>query len=389
MSQSPQEKRNTFSIVALSQQAVASIGVHYGMSLLQTAGKLTAFLKNKLAIDAVVDLSLARHLSLLEAGEEFVERFRQGKLLTISSACPGWVTYAEKTQPSDVLNAISTVRSPQAIIGAIAEQLRPAGDNRQVWLTTIMPCHDKKLEASRPDFVTTHADNVNRKEVDCVMTTGELIDFIKQTSFSLTEAETLPFNKLNSASSPGQFGVAVGSGSGGYAEFILRKAAKELLGITLPDHPIITQKLSKSGDLKTATVSNEDGSKQLKFATAYGFRCLQSILRKVRRGECTYNYIELMACPGGCNNGGGQLPPKSISTEDQRSLKQQNNDHLAKVNATFSEAPVVKDPLVIPGVQKLYRDGLGGHPYSVEAKNQLTMPIQSRKNASGAASLSW
>lgn len=372
-----------FMVVGLSQQAVASIAVHYGMSLEDTARRLAGFLRTKCNFDAVVDLSFPRYLAHLEAAEEFLERYRAGKKLTVTSACPGWVTYAEKTQGSDILDCISTVRSPQGIFGAIAQRLRPEKDKRPVWVSSIMPCHDKKIEASRPDL-TKVENGLNVKELDCVLTTGELMDVMKEMEYDLRRGVEGRFEHLGS--DVDKFGVNVASGSGGYAEFILRRTAKVLMGSELPAGRLITKKCSRSGDLKTFTLRDEEGNQELTFATAYGFRCLQSILRKMRRGECKYNYIELMACPGGCNNGGGQIPTPMEDEKDGRSAKQQANEYLQRVDNEFANATTEKQAFVNVNVRNIYN--MLGNEGSGEAKKGLRMEIASRKT-SNVGSLTW
>lgn len=387
--ENPEERHEKYAIAGLSQQSVASLAVHYGMSLTSTARKVTTFLREELGFDAVIDMSFIRHIALLEASAEFIERYRSGKRLTVASACPGWVTYSEKTQELPVLDYMSKVRSPQGILGSLARSIRPKGDMRKVWVSTIMMCHDKKLESNRPELTAPDEDGVNRKEVDCVLTTGELVDLMNDRQFDLANAKESDLNETFNASDSNKFGVNVASGSGGYAEFVLRNAAKELFGVSLPKGPLITKKASKSGDLKTVTVSNKDGTEELQFATAYGFRCLQSVLRKMKRGQCPYHYIELMACPGGCNNGGGQmpLPENEDANEKAKSLKQQSAEHLERVNGMFSEAPEVLDPSMMASVNKMYDETLGGSVGSAVAKKNLSMSIVSRK--SNTPSLSW
>lgn len=111
-------KSKTFSIIALSQQSVASIAVHFGLQMTETVRKLATFFRKRHGIDVVIDLSLPRQLSLIEAANEFIQRYKAGKKLTITSACPGWVTYAEKTQKDVVLDCMSSIRSPQGILGS-------------------------------------------------------------------------------------------------------------------------------------------------------------------------------------------------------------------------------------------------------------------------------
>lgn len=382
----PPEQR--FAVVGLGQQSVAALAAHFGLRLAQTARRIATFLHREAQVDAVVDVAFPRHLALLEASAEFLERIRAGKTLTITSDCPGWVTYAEKTQDAKVLDSISSVRSPQAILGAIAGRLRPSGDTRPVWLASVAQCHEKKLEASRPEFVASRDVGGSRPEVDCVLTTGELLELMDEKGFDIREADETDLDDVFKASPLAGFGVASGSTSGGYADFVLRVAAKEVLGVSLPDGQLITDKSSRSGDMKTATVSNKSGSLELRFATVYGFRALQSVLRKIRRGECVYNYIELMACPGGCNNGGGQLPMPPVSDSDSRSLKLLEHEHLERVNEAFTDAPCVEDPFGLSNVKSVYQEVIGGGPGSKNARKKLSMSIQSRKST-GVSSLEW
>lgn len=376
-----------FAIAALSQQSVASIAAHFNLSLTATAKRISSFFKHILRFDAVFDNSIAVQISLLESATEFIQRWRQGKKLTITSACPGWLTYAEKTQESVVLDAISSVRSAQGIVGAIANYLPYSYDKRPTWVLSVAQCHDKKLEAIRSELTKPFGTEGRKREVDCVLTTGELIDVMSQYSFDLPSSKETPLDdafQLPGVDKP--FGVAVGSGSDGYAEYVLTRAARELLDIDVGPGDICFEKSSKSGDVRIATVRSADGSKQLRFATAYGFRSLQSILRKIRNGDCPYEYIELMACPGGCNNGGGQLPPPELK-EDARSVKQQNADHLEAVHEKYFQAPSFEDPSKVPGVRSLY-ESLGGSVGSKMVKRNTRIKIQSRKEGT-ATSLDW
>lgn len=386
------ENPSKFAIATLSQQSVASIAVHYKISLSSAARKIATFLKGPASFDVVIDNSFARHVSLVESASEYLQRYRDGKKLTIASACPGWVTYAEKTQEMSVIDCMSLVRSSQGIIGAIAECVRPKDDSRPVWVLSVAQCHDKKLESIRPELAASPNDlqgGREGREIDCVLTTGELVELMEEMKFDLLAAEETDLSSsFHPSSSSSQFGVAVGSGSDGYADFILRVAAKELLNIDIPTDAAVFKKSSKSGDVRVATISNEDGSKQLRFATAYGFRSLQSILRKIRRGECSYDYIELMACPGGCNNGGGQLPPPMLSEDDLRSTKQHSADHLRLVDDVFSQAPAVDSPLEVPSIRRVYKDILGGHVGSSLAEKKTRLVIESRKS-SAVLSLDW
>lgn len=327
------DRAELFAVAFLSQQAVSSLAVRFDLSLHSCARRVAHFLTDSLGFDAVVDAAAVERLIQRMMANEFVERFRAGKAPVVCSACPGWVTYAEKTQDEIVLSAISSVRSAQAAFGALARQTMKHEDGRRIWLASVAPCHDKKIEAARPEF----ADGAGAPEVDCVLTSGEVVELMEEKGCDLREEAE---GSLHTGDAT--FGKHAGSGSGGYADFVLRHAASEILGVTLPDGKLEWKKASRSGDLQSVSVMSADGSKELKFALAYGFRSLQSILRKMRRGECAFDYIELMACPGGCNNGGGQLPlviPEGLRTDDARAMKAANSALLQQVQDAFFSAP--------------------------------------------------
>lgn len=384
------ERRKLLVAVGLSQQAVASIAVHFKITLQVAAQKLCYFFTKILHADIVVDISFARHFALEEAALEFIRRHDDGEGTLIASACPGWVTYAEKTQGIEVINAISRVRSPQAIAGAILpHMLRQAdGTCKRLWLMTVMPCHDKKLEASRSEFrkhkdrsaVSNDVGLDSHPEVECVLTASEIVQLASELHVDFGALDERPLDPIFSAG-PAGFGTCVGSGSGGYADYILRRSCKQLLGIDLPQEPLDWKNASRSGDLRCITIQSTDASKQLTFATAYGFRSLQSVLRKIRRGENSYDYIELMACPGGCNNGGGQ-----IAVEGDKAIRSQ---HLANVEAMFAATANKDMPLTLPSVQEVYAKTIQGYPGSESAVRFLHTSYERREQSAMAALNNW
>ncbi|KAG6744507.1 hypothetical protein POTOM_051140 [Populus tomentosa] len=235
-------------IVSLSPQSRASLAVYFGISPLQVFKKLTTFFKS-LGVKAVFDTSSSRDLTLIETCNEFVNRYKQSQLSNneksnsalpmLSSACPGWICYAEKQLGSYILPFISSVKSPQQIIGATIKHhicqkmgLRPD----EVYHVTVMPCYDKKLEAVRDDFVfEVEQEDANKNglriaEVDSVLTTGEVLDLIK---FKAVDFETLddsPLDKMLTNVSEEGYLYGVAGSSGGYADTVFRNAARMLYG---------------------------------------------------------------------------------------------------------------------------------------------------------------
>lgn len=170
-------------VFTLSQQPVLSLAQRYGLSVEKAAAHLSGYFRH-LGADYVLNTKIADDLALLESREEFLERFRNKDssngepnkpLPMLSSSCPGWVCYAEKTHGQTIIPHIATTRSPQQIMGVLvkrwlAEKLNVPSD--RLYHVTIMPCFDKKLEASREDFfheVTSSPD------VDCVITSSKYL----------------------------------------------------------------------------------------------------------------------------------------------------------------------------------------------------------------------
>lgn len=360
-------------IVSLSPQSRASIAVHYGLSPVQVFRKLTTLFKS-LGVKAVYDTSCSRDLSLVESCNEFVSRYKQShsdekkeptsSLPMISSACPGWICYAEKTLGSYVLPYISSVKSPQQSIGAIIKHhlcqksgLRP-GD---IYHVTVMPCYDKKLEASRDDFVfrdQSDGSDQMTTEVDSVLTTGEVVDLIQLKAVDFSNLDEAPLDKLLSNVSEEGHLFGVRGSSGGYADTVFRYAAKTLFDQDIKG-PLEFRTLRNS-DFKEVTLEVE-GKTVLKFALCYGFRNLQNVVRKIKEGKSDYHYLEIMACPSGCLNGGGQLKPKP---------GQSGKDLVQALESTYMENVLVADPFENPIVKSLYKEWLG-HPGSEKAKTHI------------------
>ncbi|TDH02887.1 hypothetical protein EPR50_G00157080 [Perca flavescens] len=297
-------------VVSVSPQSRASLAAYFDLSSSETGRRLTSFFKC-LGVHHVFETSFSRTFSLLESQREFVERFQRkeqdsNSLPMLTSACPGWICYAEKTHGEFILPYISTTRSPQAMMGSLvkgyfAEQqgLSP----QQIYHVAVMPCFDKKLEASRTDF---YLEKDETREVDCVITSGEVQKMLEEKNVSLNDVEPAPLDTLFSSVSGGEFLSHAGSGSGGYLHHVFTYAAKQLFGEEVKD---LTYKTLRNNDFQEVTLE-KDGVVLLNFASTYGFRNIQNLVQKLKRGKSPYHFVEVMACPSGCLNGGGQVKPK-------------------------------------------------------------------------------
>ncbi|NXU55284.1 NARFL factor, partial [Turnix velox] len=334
---SPKEQKLV--VVSVSPQSRASLAARCKLGVLETAKKLTAFLKS---VHYVFDTTFSRNFSLLESQREFVTRFqRQGEdkkaLPMLASACPGWICYAEKTHGSFIIPYISTTKSPQQVMGSLvkgyfAEQQHLTPD--QIYHVTVMPCYDKKLEASRPDFFNQEHQT---RDVDCVITTGEVLKLLEQEGVSLSDVDPAPLDTMFSSTAEEDLTSHSGGGSGGYLEHIYKHAAKELFGIQVDT---IQYKPLKNKDFQEVTLE-KDGVILLQFALAYGFRNIQNLVQKLKRGKSPYHYVEVMACPSGCLNGGGQIKADGESNKDQlqqvERLYESLKTEIPEKNRTVSE----------------------------------------------------
>ncbi|CAJ1941483.1 unnamed protein product [Sphenostylis stenocarpa] len=365
-------------IVSLSPQSRASIAAHFGISPIQAFKKLTRFFKS-LGVKAIFDTSCSRDLTLVESCVEFITRYRQNQLVDdersksclpmITSACPGWICYAEKQLGSFVLPYISSVKSPQQTIGVIIKNcvcqelgLRP----EEVYHVTVMPCYDKKLEAARDDFVFQpeshvegHKDEINMiSEVDSVLTTGEVLELIQSEEVDFKSLEETPLDKMLTNINEEGYLYGVRGSSGGYAETIFRYAAKTLFGRQIDDS--LTFRNIRNSDFQEVTLEVE-GKTVLKFALCYGFRNLQNIVRKLRTGKCDYHFLEIMACPSGCLNGGGQIKPN---------LGQSPKELSQLLESVYMENVLAASPFDNPIIKSLYEKWLE-QPGSVKARRYM------------------
>ena len=311
-------------VMTVSTQSRTALAAKYGLSLLQVAKKLTTFLKG-LGVDYVIDASIGTDIALIEAREEFVAKFVENvekPPFLLSGECPGWVCYSEKTHP-ELLPFISKVRSPQQIIGVLAKtyfaQLHGFAAN-EVCHIAIMPCFDKKLEASRPDF---YSESLDVNDVDCVLSTLEFEELIQAKCESFAKLEESRLDSFFSNVSEDQQ-VLLSSldygASGGYSENIYRYACKRLFNVDIPLNQPLQYKSGRNSDFKELIFQLNEKT-LLSFAVTYGFRNIQNITRLVKNDNLKYHYVEVMACPSGCLNGGGQIKVEPS----------QNKEHLKKM----------------------------------------------------------
>ncbi|KAI0109683.1 iron only hydrogenase large subunit domain-containing protein [Nemania sp. FL0031] len=290
----------------------------------------------------VTDTATARDACLVLGAEEAISDTKIAKPI-LSSSCPGWVCYAEKTHPY-VLPHISKIKSPQALMGTLLKTSlsRTLGISPdRIWHLAVMPCFDKKLEASREELTDSVWNGNGRpgsgvRDVDCVITSKEVlmltesrgIDFFSLSKESIPAPSRVPFpdpiiQEFLFPSHQSREAVPAAGTSGGNLYFTLQYIASRH-----PGSRIETTR-GRNVDVAEFSVISESGDRVFKAARYYGFRNIQNLVRKLKPARPSrmpgarsvgaarkasakssgseYDYVEVMACPGGCTNGGGQI----------------------------------------------------------------------------------
>jgi NADH-quinone oxidoreductase subunit G len=274
-------------------------------------GKLVAVL-HRLGFDEVFDTTYGADLTVMEESAEFLGRIRNhGTLPLFTSCCPAWVKFCEDHYP-DLFDNLSTCRSPQAMFGAVIRQYyrehhdQMRGKKRLVSVS-IMPCTAKKAEILRPESYT-----FGEQDVDYVLTTTEVSAMIQRTGYR--------FDKIEPEAPDVPFGIGSGGGvifgvTGGVTEAVLRRLTD---GQSRRDMEAIkTSGVRGSNGIKEFTVDYE--GHVLRIAVISGLANADRVMRAIRSGEVHYDLVEVMACPGGCVNGGGQPVGSVRSTVEERS----------------------------------------------------------------------
>ncbi len=270
-------------------------------------GRMVAALR-RLGFDGVYDTDIAADLTILEEAHEFIERVQNGGTLPMITSCsPGWIKFCEFNYP-DLLDNLSTCKSPQQMFGALAKTWYAKKmnlDPKDIFVVSVMPCTAKKFEKGRDNEAAAGVP-----DVDVVITTRELARMIKRSGINFN---SLPEEKFDMplGSSTGA-GVIFGA-TGGVMEAALRTAVETLTGEELGS--LEFNEVRGTQGIKEA--SYKVGDLDVKVAVASGLANAKEIMDKVRAGEADYHFIEIMACPGGCVNGGGQpIQPASVHNFD-------------------------------------------------------------------------
>ena len=286
----------------------------------EVTGKMVSALR-RLGFDKVFDTDFAADLTIMEEGTELLDRIKNGgKLPMITSCSPGWVKFCEHYFP-EFLDNLSTCKSPHEMFGAVAKSYyaeKMGIDPSKIFVVSVMPCTAKKFECQRPEMAANgYAD------VDVVITTRELARMIRQARIEFTKLPDDNFDNLLGESTGA--GVIFGV-TGGVMEAALRTVADIVTGEELED--IDYRDVRGLDGIKEAEV--RIGDMNVKVAVANGTQNAKTLLRKIEKGEADYHFIEVMGCPGGCINGGGQ--PIIMDKNETEEVKAHRSDSIYKID---------------------------------------------------------
>ncbi|HQA58700.1 MAG TPA: NADH-dependent [FeFe] hydrogenase, group A6 [Acetivibrio sp.] len=352
-------------IVQTAPAVRVALGEEFGMPIgSRVTSNMVAALR-RLGFNKVFDTDTAADLTIMEEGTELLNRIKNGgKLPLITSCSPGWIKFCEHNYP-EFLDNLSTCKSPHEMFGAVLKSYyaeKNGIDPSKIFVVSIMPCTAKKFEAQRPEMSAT-----GYPDVDVVLTTRELARMIREAGIDFKDLPERTFDDpMGEASGAG---VIFGA-TGGVMEAALRTVAEILSGKSI-DNVEYTQVRGVEG-IKEATIELEGIT--LKAAVAHGLGNAKKLLDKIKAGEADYHFVEIMACPGGCVNGGGQ----PIQPSEVRSWIDLRQERAKAIYEEDKSLPIRKSH-ENPKVKALYDEFLG-EPGSHKAHELLHTHYVKREN---------
>ena len=354
-----------FVVVQAAPAVRASLGEAFGLPVgTNVEGKMIAALR-RLGFDKVFDTNFSADLTIMEEATEFLDRVKNGGTLPLITSCsPGWIRYCENYFPEFIPN-LSTCKSPQQMFGAVVKTYyaQKLGKNPEdIVSVSVMPCTAKKYEIGREDQSAAGVP-----DLDISITTRELARLIKKAGIMFND---LPDEVCDSPLGTGTGAAVIFGATGGVMEAALRTAVWTLTG--KPDStPVEFKEVRGVEGIKEAAY-NVAGM-EVKVAVASGLANAKALLKKVKAGEASYHFIEIMGCPGGCVNGGGQIiQPASVRNfTDIRAER-------AKVLYGIDEANTLRFSHENPDVKALY-DEFFGEPNSHKAHEILHTSYKAQK----------
>ncbi|MCL2108040.1 MAG: NADH-dependent [FeFe] hydrogenase, group A6 [Oscillospiraceae bacterium] len=335
-------------IVQTAPAVRASLGENFGFPIgTPVEGKMATALK-MLGFNQVFDTNFGADLTIMEESGELLDRVTNGGVLPVITSCsPGWVRFCEAYYP-ELLPNLSSCKSPQQMTGAIIKTYWAEKNNvkpENIVSVSVMPCVAKKFELGR---MNQEGAGKGIQDVDISISTRELAKMIEKAGIRFAE---LPDGDFDSPLGKGTGAAVIFGATGGVMEAALRTAVWKLTGES-PDSPVDFKQVRGTEGIKTADF--DVAGKTVKVAVASGLSNARELLEKVKKGEEKYDFIEIMACPGGCVNGGGQIiaPSELLNFTDIRAER-------AKALYSLDEGRVSRKSHENPEIKQVYSDFLG------------------------------
>lgn len=356
-------------IIQVAPAVRTALGEEFGLPMgSNVTGKLVTALK-RMGFYRVYDTSIGADLTVLEESHELIERLKKADkgeptfLPLMTSCCPSWVKYAEYSL-NEYLPSLSSCKSPQQMLGSIIKNYYAPKNNlnpEDIYVAAVMPCSSKKYEKTRIEAKTTEY-----VDVDCVITTRELADLIKASAlhFNSLPDSNFDYDLLGEHSSAGTlFGV-----TGGVTEAALRTVYHELTQQEIGR--ISFEAVRGLEGVKEAQIvipnvrlddSKEPNDVTLNIAVVHSISNVKGIIEQIKSGNCKYHFVEVMACPGGCINGGGQpfLKPGLLPFDDKQKTLMELVSNRMKVLYQNDQQSSLRNAHSNPMIKDLYSTYLG------------------------------
>ena len=337
--------QDKYVVVQTAPAVRVALGEEFGMEIgTNVAGKMVTALRD-LGFDKVFDTNTGADFTIVEEGTEFIERFQNGGTLPMITSCsPGWVRYLELNYPELIPN-LSTCKSPHQMFGAVVKSYfaeKYGIDPSKIYMVSVMPCIAKKFEAKREDM-----SGAGYPDVDAVITTRELSRMIKQAHIDFVNLEDSEFDDPMGEATGA---AAIFGTTGGVMEAALRTVSEKLTGNVFGK--LEYEEIRGEKGIKRATI-NINGQ-DVKIVVASGLKNAGIIMEEIKSGKADYQFVEIMACPGGCVMGGGQpiRTSKERATIDIRSKR-------ANALYTIDEASTFRKSHENPVLKKIYEEYIG------------------------------
>ncbi len=336
---------DAYVIVQTAPSVRVALGEEFGMEIgTNVTGKMVSALK-RLGFDKVFDTNTGADFTIMEEATEFVKRLRnKDNLPMTTSCCPAWVKYVEMFYPENIKH-LSSCKSPHQMLGAIIKSYFAEKNNidpKNIYVVSVMPCIAKKYERQRKEM---NVDGIN--DVDIVITTRELARMIKQANIDFTMLEDEVFdNPMGEATGAG----AIFGTTGGVMEAALRAAYEIITGESLKD--VVFEKVRGEKGIKKAEI--DLGKEKIKVAVAHGLGNAKKIMEDIKNGKSDYQFVEVMACPGGCIMGGGQ-PIKSSKIRMNVDVRRKR----AEAMYSIDEKSTIRKSQDNPVLKQIYKEYIG------------------------------